>query len=132
MKKAERLIKELGKLMGKTDTQSTERRAEIATWFRENKTPENDALFSEFIETGVSQIAEDIEIIRNQLDTQDYRLLPMSFIASHYFGKSSSWLSQRLNGTQVRGRRYTLNEEQRTTFNNAVQEVAKRIGSICI
>ena len=132
MEKAKSLIEELGALMGKTDAKSEQRRQEIALWFKDNSTPENDALFDEFINNGVGQIADELESIRLKLEAEEYKLLPLSYIATHYFGKSRSWLYQRVNGMKVRGRRYTLNEEQRATFNAAVQDISRRIGSICI
>ena len=59
-------------------------------------------------------------------------IIPVSYIARHYFGKSAAWLSQRINGTPVRGRVYTLSAEQKDTFNRAVREIGKRIGSFRI
>lgn len=132
MEKAKILIEELGTLMGKTDAKSEQRRKEISLWFNENSTPENDALFDEFVNRGVGQIAEELRSIRKQLEEDEYKLLPLSYIASHYFGKSRAWLYQRVNGMKVRGHRYTLNEEQRAVFNAAVQDISRRIGSICI
>ena len=132
MEKAKILIDELGTLMGRTDAQSERRRSEIALWFKDNSTPENDALFEEFINNGVGRIANDLESIRLKIEAEEYKLLPLSYIATHYFGKSRAWLYQRVNGIKVRGRRYTLNKEQRATFNAAVQDISRRIGSICI
>lgn len=132
MEEAKKLIEELGTLMGKTDAQSEKRRSEISIWFKENSTPENDALLDAFVNEGVGRIADELESIRHQLEADEYKLLPLSYIATHYFGKSKAWLYQRVNGTKVRGHRYTLNEEQRATFNAAVQDISRRIGSICI
>ena len=132
MEKAKELIEEMRTLMGKTDTHSEQRRQEIALWFKDNSTPENDALFEAFITKGVEQVADELESIRHQLEADEYKLLPLSYIATHYFGKSKAWLYQRVNGLKVRGRRYTLNEEQRAIFNDAVQDISRRIGSICI
>ena len=69
--------------------------------------------------------------IREQLEGI-IEFLPMSYIAKHYFGKSASWLYQRINGNKVGGRSYTLNEEQKATFNRALQDIAKRISSFSI
>ena len=132
MEQARLLIEELGKLMGKTDAKSEQRRNEIALWFKDNSTPENEALFDAFVNNGVGQIANELESIRHKIETEEYKLLPLSYIATHYFGKSRAWLYQRINGMKVRGHRYTLNEEQRATFNAAVQDISNRIGSICI
>ncbi|MBR1467333.1 MAG: DUF5053 domain-containing protein [Bacteroidaceae bacterium] len=132
MEQAKILIDELGTLMGKTDEQSEQRRREISLWFRDNSNPENDALFENFINKGVGQVADALESIRLKIDAEEYKLLPLSYIATHYFGKSRAWLYQRINGTKVRGHQYTLSKEQRATFNAAVQDISRRIGSICI
>lgn len=63
MEEADRLIEELSLLMGKTDTPSEQRRDEIALWFRDHSTPENDALLDDFIKRGVGQIAEELSQI---------------------------------------------------------------------
>ena len=51
--------------------------------------------------------------------------LPLSYIARNYFKKSPSWLSQRINGTPVRGRVYTLNEEQKEIFHRALRDISQ-------
>lgn len=126
------LIKELKGLMGKFDAQSETRRDEICKWFKENKTEETEEIFSQFMEEGLADIEVEAEDIRHQISDKDYRLLPIGVIAEEYFGKSRSWLSQRLNGTKVRGRSYTLNAEQKALFNRAIKEIATKIGSFQI
>lgn len=64
-----------------------------------------------FVEQKLGEIEISVDNLRAQIAGETYRLLPLSYIAEHYFGKSVAWLSQRLNGTLVRGRSYTLNEE---------------------
>ena len=132
MEKAKKLIEELKGLIGKTDEQSMARQDEISFWFRDHQTPENVKLMQQFLQEGYDGILEEAESIRRQIDTEDYKLLPLSYIAEHYFGKTRSWLYQRINGTPVRGKVYSLNTEQRAVFNNAVQDLSRRIGSICI
>jgi len=129
MEDAKKLIKELAALMGKMDAQSEQRREEIATWFKENSTPENDALMDEFLDNGLAGIQAEIDDIRHQIADEDYRLLPISYIARKYYGKSQAWLSQRINGTKVRGRVYTLNAEQKEIFNHAMQDLSRFYGS---
>ena len=63
MEEAKRLIEELSLLIGKTDTRSEQRREEIALWFRDNSTPENDTLFDDFTNKGVREIAEELSQI---------------------------------------------------------------------
>lgn len=59
-------------------------------------------------------------------------IIPISYIARHYFGKSTAWLQQRLYGYKVRGRVYTLSQEDRHKFNAALQDIAQRISSFSI
>ena len=71
MEQARKLIKELKTLMGKTDTFSERRRDEIATWFKDNDTPENNALVDKFINDGVAQILKELKDIRINLDQEE-------------------------------------------------------------
>lgn len=85
------------------------------------------------IENKIESVNEELDsmIIKNQLQ-KSYEILPISYIAKNYFNKSTSWLYQRINGTKVRGRVYTLNEKEKAIFNNALKDIAKEIGSISI
>lgn len=129
MEKAKELIAELKQLMGKTDTESEARRDEIAEWFKVNNSEENSKLMQDFIADGLAEIKTETETLRRQIEDEDYRLLPISYIAKNYFGKSQAWLSQRINGIPVRGKVYTLNAEQKQIFNTAMQDISKKFGS---
>lgn len=59
-------------------------------------------------------------------------IIPISYIARKYFGKSASWLQQRIYGYKVRGRVYTLSEQDKETLNFALQDISKKIGSLSI
>lgn len=59
-------------------------------------------------------------------------IIPVSYIARHYFGKSTAWLQQRLYGYKVRGRVYTLTAEDRRKFDDALQDIARQISSFSI
>lgn len=85
------------------------------------------------IEDELMSVNEELDsmLIKNQLQ-KSYEILPISYIAKKYFNKSTSWLYQRINGTKVRGRVYTLNEKEKAIFNNALKDIAKEIGSISI
>ena len=129
MKEAKALVKELKSLMDKTDPQSEARFKEIKNWFGEHKDDETQKIFDDFMEEGLADVEVEIEDIRRQINDEDYRLLPISYIAKKYFGKSHAWLSQRINGTKVRGHVYTLNDEQKRIFNNAMDDLSKFYGS---
>ncbi|MDR0939870.1 MAG: DUF5053 domain-containing protein [Mediterranea sp.] len=82
---------------------------------------------------GIREVNDCLErvALREQMKN-DYNLLPVAYIAREYFHKSRSWLYQRINGNKVRGRVYTLNEKEKAIFNEALQDIAKRISSMSI
>lgn len=124
------LLKEYASLAGREDAKSEARKAEILSCI---KAYANDADREEaktFIGQKMEQIKDNVEVLRKQIETEDYKLLPLRYIAEVYFGKSAAWLSQRLNGSEVRGHVYTLSTEQKNIFNQAVQEIGKRISSL--
>lgn len=124
------LLKEYASLAGREDAKSEARKAEILSYI---KTHANDVDREEaktFIGQKMEQIKDNVEVLRKQIETEDYKLLPLRYIAEVYFGKSAAWLSQRLNGSEVRGHVYTLSTEQKDIFNQAVQEIGKRISSL--
>lgn len=128
-----RLLKELKTLVGGTDEANRRRFTEILNELETHKNePEVQEALDAFIMSGIKEIKQDITTLRQQIEEDDYKLIPMSYIAKHYFGKSASWLYQRINGNKVGGRSYTLNEEQKATFNRALQDIAKRISSFSI
>lgn len=59
-------------------------------------------------------------------------ILPMSYIARNYFGKSAAWLQQRINGYSVRGKIYTLKPSEVDTLNYAIHDIGKRLGSLSV
>ena len=124
------IFNELKSLMGKTDKASEERRDEISLWLKENSANEEvKEAYNRFMNEGLAEVKSGVDKLREQKDSR-YDLLPISYIAQHYFGKSKAWLYQRLNGNKVRGKVYTLNDEQKNIFNSAVKDIARQIGSV--
>lgn len=124
------IFNELKSLMGKTDKASEERRDEISLWLKENSTnAEVKEAYNRFMTEGLAEVKSGVDKLREQIDSR-YDLLPISYIAQHYFGKSKAWLYQRLNGNKLRGKVYTLNDEQKNIFNSAVKDIARQIGSV--
>lgn len=105
---------------------------QMAKRMREIATPEEMQEVEELMRVWLNEIGDDIADIKRQIREEDYKLLPISYIAKNYFGKSSSWLYQRINGTNVRGRTYTLNGEQKKVFNSALKEIGEKIASLSI
>lgn len=130
MDKANELLNEYAALAGNDDAASEKRKTEILSWLEANADDKVRAEAKAFVNARLAGVERDVATLRNRIGDDAYRLLPMSYIAKHYFGKSSAWLSQRINGTMVRGKAYTLNDEQKRVFNDAVQDIARRIASI--
>lgn len=128
MGERERYLNELYEVADKRDAASCKRAEEIGQLLRSSETDSKDA--EAFIERKVAEAEAAVGALRAEMDADKYRMLPLSVIAKDYFGKSAAWLSQRLNGTPVRGRVYTLNAEQKDIFNMAVQDIARKIGSL--
>lgn len=129
MKDYEVKLKEFESLLGKEDGSSSKRRSEIVKWFEAKGGEEEKKAVRQMIMRRLRQTDKAIRTIRQELgDT--YELLPISYIARHYFNKSAAWLHQRVNGYSVRGKVYTLNDEQKRIFNAACQDISRQIGSI--
>lgn len=123
-------MNEYAALAGNDDAASVARKEEIIGWLHAYADAATKEEAGRFVKQKLGEIEISVDNLRAQIDGEAYRLLPLSYIAEHYFGKSAAWLSQRLNGTLVRGRSYTLNEEQKKIFNDAMQDISLRIGSI--
>ncbi len=133
MRTVEDILKEMKPLMG-TDNPAERERLDALTAELEARqlTGEEKAAAQAWWNSGMDEIKQDIATLRQQIEEEDYKLIPISYIAKKYFGKSASWLYQRINGNKVGGRQYTLNEEQKATFNAALQDIADRIRSFSI
>lgn len=126
-------IEEYKSLAGEEDAVSQARKEELAVWLSENKAGHEDEI-DRLLEDWLNELESDVEdikrqVLRKEMDEKVYKLTPWGYIAKEYFGKSAAWLSQRINGTPVRGQVYTLNAEQKETLNRALSEVGALIGS---
>ncbi len=130
MDKIDSILAELGPLMGKDDVECVKRKKELFAWLKEHNTEDNKAKVQVFFNREMQEMSKGIEDLRKQIDAEKYKILPLSYIAKNYFGKSTSWLLQRINGYKVRGKTYSLTDEQKTIFNNAIKDVAEKISSV--
>ncbi|HIY88250.1 MAG TPA: DUF5053 domain-containing protein [Candidatus Bacteroides pullicola] len=53
--------------------------------------------------------------------------ISVSALAKEYFGKSSSWFYQRLNGNVVHGKQVAFTEEELTTLAKALRDMAAKL-----
>lgn len=58
--------------------------------------------------------------------------LSISNLAKDYFGKSSSWFYQRLNGNIIHGKVCRFTKEELETLNTALKDIGNKIGSLSI
>lgn len=96
----------------------TERVAQAASDSANRLTEETDQMLTEI--TIKAQLAEVSEIIS------------LSYLAKHYFNRSKAWLYQRINGNTVNGRPCRFTPQEIETFNRALQDISKRIGSLTL
>lgn len=134
MDKGLELLEEYKKLAGLTDEQSEKRKSEILNYVKEHNSEFPQEEIAASFKVWVKDVSAKVDavkdrVLRDEMSDEMYKLLPMKYIANHYFSKSVSWLSQRLNGTKVRGKSYSLNEEQKSIFNNAMADLSKKFGS---
>ena len=134
MNEIEALVKELESLIGASDQKKMARFDEVLSRLKELNGPEVQEKVKPIVEKQLEFLRSmhpvvEQEVMRRRMDEKVYKLTPWGYIAKEYFGKSAAWLSQRINGTPVRGRVYTLNEEQKKTLNRALSEVGELIGS---
>ncbi len=129
-KKIKELLDEYKVLAGNTDAESENRKNEIIAKLESMDKKEVAKVADPFMEENVTRLEHEVGVLRNQIEAEDYKLLPISYIAKNYFNKSAAWLLQRINGYQVRGKVYTLNDEQKGIFNHAVKEISNRISAL--
>ena len=92
---------------------------------------------ADFLINGYKEIASEAEEQINYVTLKQQiapytEIIPLGYIAKNYFGKSTAWLSQRINGSKVRGKVYTLSKKDLETFNFALQDISKLLGSLSI
>jgi len=56
--------------------------------------------------------------------------ISVSNLSKHYFGKSSSWFYQRMNGNIVHGRHAKFLPEEIITLNSALQDIGKKLSTV--
>ena len=74
--------------------------------------------------------AEEIRV-REKMEV----ILPMisvSYLAKHYFGKSSSWLYQRINGNKVHGKPAKFTTQELDKLKHALKEISQNIAGITL
>lgn len=124
-------LKKLEAMM--TDGLTAENMAKIEQIKAMATTPEDEAAIEEFVARQLEDIEEDVA----EMEEMTYRLqmgevleiVNLSYIAKKYFGRTQSWLSQRINGCIVNGKKATFTESEINTLNSALSDIANILGS---
>ena len=124
-------IEELKSCIGKTDAVSRQKFEDAIAYLEANNSPAVQEQLNKLLTEGLKETQAEVESLKEQF-SEEYEILPLSYIAKNYFNKSRAWLYQRLNGYKVRGHVYSLNEKEKAIFNMACQDIARKIGSVHI
>ena len=71
------------------------------------------------------------ERIREKMGQLD-KAISFSYIAKNYFGKSQSWLMQRLNGSKVNGKEARFNRAEVLQLQDAIHDLGHKLSSLTL
>ena len=134
----EELLKELKEMSALKDDASLEKAREIRAKYNSSKERE---FIIKYMNGELDCIENEIKIVDAKLERmlsikaqvkEISEIVSLKYIAKNYFGKSASWLSQRINGSPVRGKIYCLKEAELDILNSAIQDIGKKLGSLSI
>ena len=99
--------------------------------------PDDHAVITEHIEKRLKNATAELDAKINDISvkmqlSENAELLPLAYIAKHYFNKTRSWLYQRINGNMVNGNSAKFTDPEKVIFNNAIRDISQKIGSINI
>ena len=135
------LGRELKKLQGYMGGKNEAEFRKQADFIRENFTSESEEKeIDAFIEACLKESSDKTEKLIQQAETILVRqqlkeisgIVSMSYISEKYFGKSRTWLYQKINGNIKNGKPVKFTGEEIKTFNLALQDISRKIGSVAI
>ena len=134
----EELLKELQEMSALKDDASLKKAREIRAKYN---SPEEREFIIKYMNGELDCIENEIKIVDAKLERmlsikaqvkEISEIVSLKYIAKNYFGNSASWLSQRINGSPVRGKIYCLKESELDILNSAIQDIGKKLGSLSI
>lgn len=134
----EKLLKELQLMSSLEGEASMVKMQEIAAKYQAE---EEKAYIKEYLDSELDGVENEIIDLDNKLNRmltikkqvkEVSEIVSLKYIAQHYFGKSAAWLSQRINGSPVRGKIYHLKDSELQILNYALQDIGKKLGSFAI
>ena len=101
----------------------------------EEKQRYSDTVISDF-DTILKIIDEDIEELKADRIREKIgelgKAISFAYIAKHYFGKSQSWLTQRLNGSRVNGKEARFNKSEVMQLEEAIHDLGRKLSSLTL
>ena len=105
-----------------------------------NMTEEEKASYGSSIATDIDRILKAVDDDLEALKAEKIRsamgelgnAISFAYIAKHYFGKSQSWLTQRLNGSTVNGKTARFNKTELIQLQNAIHDLGRKLSSIVL
>ena len=104
------LLKELQDMSALEGNASLVKAKEIKAKYN---TPQEKEFIKQYLSEELKVIESDIQAVNAKLDymlsikeqvKEISEIVSLKYIAKNYFGKSAAWLSQRINGSPVRGK----------------------------
>lgn len=90
-----------------------------------------DDFISHLVHASMEESKQSMEEIRLRCHLiLNKEIIPVSYIAKNYFNKSKNWLYQRINKNNVNGKPANFTDSEIKTFNRALEDIGKKIGSI--
>lgn len=98
--------------------------------FTAGKSPEERKVLAGLFMAGADEACRNTdqlydETLRLVLDGI-YESVSWSYIAKHYFGKSRSWLSQRVNGLKIHNKEVQFSTEEKNTLMRALIDLSEK------
>ena len=129
------LMLELSKSNGSEDVDDIIKRYNDANG---NLTEEEKASYGSNVASDIEKILkvvdEDLEVLKAEKIRSAMgelgNAISFVYIAKHYFGKSQSWLTQRLNGSKVNGKTARFNKSELIQFQNAIHDLGRKLSAI--
>ena len=108
-------------------------------WF-ESLSDEEKKLETTRMYDSVRAVLEGVKANNEELDARRIReklgtvpeAISVSYVAKNYFGKTKTWLYQRLNGNKVNGKEARFTESEARQLQEALHDLGHRLTSIIL
>lgn len=125
---------ELKQLWMKADESN---RAEIdreMTELLDSMSPEESEMLVSGVSKDFERMHEEVKEIENIISVRNaladvLPIISVSYLAKNYFGKSTSWFYQRMNGNKVHGKMAMFTKDELNTLADALKQIGNKISN---